>query len=90
MIAETIRMSHNHVEILNVNQANSSAKITNALIQFRFVMDKISVVTIRKRVPTANDSFVLINTLNVAQLQIQQHFALKTLNDAMEFRYNFF
>lgn len=86
MIAVMVQMSQNHAEISNVNQASFSVKIANALIQLKFVMDKINVVTIRKRAPIANDSSVLKNTLNAAHLPTGQHFALKTHNDAMEFR----
>lgn len=81
-------MSQIHVETLNVNRASFSVKTTNVLIQLKFVMDKINVVIIRKRAPIANVLSVLRNTSNVANLPTEQHFVLKTHNDAMEFRYN--
>lgn len=90
MTVEMVRMSQIHAETLNVNRASFSVKTTNVLIQLKFVMDKINVVIIRKRAPIANDSSVLRNTSNAAHLPIEQHFVLKTHNDAMEFRYNIF
>lgn len=57
-----VQMSHNHAAISNASPANSSVKTTNALIQLKFVMVKISAVTIRRKVPIAIDLFALINT----------------------------
>lgn len=86
MTAVTIPMSRSHAEISNVNQANSNAKITNALIQLKFAMDKINVVTIRKRVRTVIGSSVLRSTLNAVHRPTEPLSALRTHSDAMEFR----
>lgn len=74
MIAEINRTNHHHVEISNVNQANSNAKMVIASTQSKFVMAKINVVIIQKKATNVIDSLALKNSSNAMHIQTKRHF----------------